>query len=99
MGAPLAIVVLFVMICLGFLVAVQLLGWRAVIPRQHVSRFPPEHPIHRLNRGERTVERYLRSRFRRCDICGARVHLSADGAEMVHSTKETVNRCRGASGG
>jgi hypothetical protein len=38
------------------------------------------------------------TRFRRCDICGATVCLSANGAEMVHSTKETVNRCRGACG-
>jgi hypothetical protein len=38
------------------------------------------------------------TRFRRCDICGATVRLSANGAEMVHSTKETVNRCRGACG-
>jgi hypothetical protein len=39
-----------------------------------------------------------RTRFRRCDICGATVCLSANGAEMVHSTKETANRCRGACG-
>jgi hypothetical protein len=38
------------------------------------------------------------TRFRRCDICGATVRLSANGAAMVHSTKETVNRCRGACG-
>jgi hypothetical protein len=38
------------------------------------------------------------TRFRRCDICGATVCLSANGAGMVHSTKETVNRCRGACG-
>jgi hypothetical protein len=38
------------------------------------------------------------TRFRRCDICGAAVCLSANGAEMVHSTKETVNRCWGACG-
>jgi hypothetical protein len=38
------------------------------------------------------------TRFRRCDICGATVCLSANGAELVHSTKETVNRCRGACG-
>jgi hypothetical protein len=46
--------------------------------------------------GRPTVMR--RTRFRRCDICGATVCLSANGAEMVHSTKETVNRCRGACG-
>jgi hypothetical protein len=39
-----------------------------------------------------------RTRFCRCDICGATVCLSANGAEMVHSTKETVKRCRGACG-
>ncbi len=39
-----------------------------------------------------------RTRFRRCDICGATVCLSANGAEMMHSTKDTVNRCRGACG-
>ena len=38
------------------------------------------------------------TRFRRCDICGATVCLSANGAEMVHSTEETVKRCRGACG-
>jgi hypothetical protein len=38
------------------------------------------------------------TRFRRCDICGATVRLSTNGAEMVHRAKETVNRCRGACG-
>jgi hypothetical protein len=46
--------------------------------------------------GRPTVTR--RTRLRRCDICGAIVCLSANGAEMVHSTKETVKRCRGACG-
>jgi hypothetical protein len=39
-----------------------------------------------------------RAHFRRCDICGAVVCLSANGDKMVHSTKETVIRCRGACG-
>jgi hypothetical protein len=39
-----------------------------------------------------------RTHFRRCDICGATVCLSANSDKMVHSTKETVTRCRGACG-